>query len=82
MPVCGHRSRAERFCTSDFAEWVLKVHGPLHIREIMRHMREEGWQGNRDENKAEITLFNVMASHKDRFENLGKNLWGLTKKEK
>jgi hypothetical protein len=67
--------------TSDIAEWVLKVHGPLHIREIMRRMRDQGWARNRDDIKAEKTLFNVMASHADRFTNKGKNVWGLAAKD-
>jgi hypothetical protein len=63
--------------TSDFAAWVLTVHGRLHIREILKRMLEEGWSGNPDGKKAEKTLFNTMASHKNRFRNVGNNFWEL-----
>jgi hypothetical protein len=67
--------------TSDYAEWVLKVHGQLHIRDLVKRMREEGWTGNKDDAKAEKTLFNIMADKEDRFQNFGKNVWGLATKD-
>ena len=67
--------------TSDYAEWALKVHGSMHIRDILRRMRDEGWKGNPDDAIAKKTLFNVMNSHKDTFENQGRNVWALKKQE-
>lgn len=69
-----------RLRSSDYAEWVLKVHGTLHLSEILKRMREEGWRGNASDGTASKTLFNVLASKPDRFTNLGKNLWKLREK--
>jgi hypothetical protein len=63
--------------TSDFAAWVLKVYGRMHIRELLKRMLAEGWNANPDVTKAEKTLFNTLAGHKQRFRNVGRNTWEL-----
>jgi hypothetical protein len=67
--------------TSDYAEWVMRVHGPLHIREIVKRMREEGWAGNPSDTVAAKTVFNILANKPDRFRNSGKNIWALVEKK-
>jgi hypothetical protein len=47
--------------------------------DIVKRLREEAWEGNKDDTKAKKTVFNVMASKPDRFTNYGKNIWGLAK---
>jgi hypothetical protein len=75
------REPAGTLRTSDFVEWVLKVHGRLHIMDIVKRMREEGREVNKDDTKAKKTVFNVMASKPDRFTNYGRNIWGLAEKK-
>lgn len=67
------------YSTSSMAEYVLKVYGPrLHINEILAKMRVEKWSGTGDAAKDKKTLYNGMSVKKDRFKNVGRNIWELT----
>ncbi len=63
--------------TKDAAASVLRMYGRLHIREVLKRMRDVGWIGNTDDKKAKKTLFNTMASRKNYFVNVGNNYWEL-----
>ena len=56
----------------------MRVYGRLHVREVVKRMRGEGWVGNPDDRIAAKSIFNVMSSHKDLFRNVGDNFWELT----
>lgn len=64
-----------------YAKYALK-NGPLHATDILKGLRESGWEGSGDDRK---DLRNIAATltHSDRFENIGENRWAIkeTKKE-
>jgi hypothetical protein len=67
--------RTEDWKTPDYAAWVLRVHGSMHTRDLVRTMRSEGWSGNADDRIAEKTVYNVLSNHPDRFRNRGSSVW-------
>jgi hypothetical protein len=65
--------------TAELADYVLQVHGPkLHLGKILGHMRAEGWAGAGDPAKDLKNLYNNLWAKKDRFRNVGKNIWERT----
>jgi hypothetical protein len=62
--------------TADLAEFVLAVHGPkMHLEDVLKHMLEEGWVGTGDHARDLKNLYNNLWAKKERFRNVGKNIW-------
>jgi hypothetical protein len=70
-----------RVMLSDAAAFVLKRDGAVHLKELLKKVRDEGWTGSGDDSKDEKTLYNSMSAKPHRFENTGKNIWKLAEAE-
>ncbi len=62
---------------SGLAEEILAADHPLHATEILKRLREKGWQGSGDDQKDIRNVSTTLGLKKDVFYNNGRNTWSL-----
>jgi hypothetical protein len=76
------KPKGEAMTTPEFARSVLERSNPLHLREIIRTMRENGGKGSDNAANAEKTVYVGMMRHPEWFIKVGPNIWSVKRQEK
>ena len=64
----------------DRAEAVIRQRGALHLKDLFREMRAAGWKATGDDRNDIRNLQNSINGRKERFKNLGNNVWDVVAK--
>ena len=64
--------------TLDYAEKILKAKGAsLHLDEIVKIARKQGWEGSGDDSKDRERFYSTMHRHPDKFKKTAPLTWSL-----
>lgn len=74
-------SNGHKRTTPEAARAVLQNGGPLHLKEIIKRMRESGWTGSDKPGNAEKAVYVCMLRNPKWFIKVGSNVWTLKKEE-
>lgn len=79
MAVNGHSSNGH-LTIPDRAEEIIRRRGPIHLKPLFKEMRLTGWKATGDDAKDLRNLASSLSTRKERFKNMGQNVWDVIKK--
>ena len=76
----AHPPYGQSVTTPDRVEQILRRRGRLHLKDLFVEMRADGWKSTGNDSNDMKNLRNSIYTRKERFKNVGNNIWELVQK--